>query len=76
MENACDAEKVVSAANMNKITVAGKHPKVSVSTKHAHLNKRYDIEFMYFMYLNLSHIQNFEPIWRESGFQRQTGEND
>lgn len=41
MENACDAEKVVSAANMNKITVAGKHPKVSVSTKHAHLNKRY-----------------------------------
>ncbi|XDV37011.1 hypothetical protein PO909_006710 [Leuciscus waleckii] len=41
MENACDAEKVVSAANMNKITVAGKHPKVSVSTKHSHLNKRY-----------------------------------
>ncbi|XP_067314131.1 uro-adherence factor A-like [Pseudorasbora parva] len=41
MENACDAEMVVSAANMNKITVAGKHPKVSVSTKHAHLNKRY-----------------------------------
>ncbi|KAK9962953.1 hypothetical protein ABG768_006188 [Culter alburnus] len=41
MENARDAEKVVSAANMNKITVAGKHPKVSVSTKHAHLNKRY-----------------------------------
>ncbi|XP_039510278.1 matrin 3-like 1.1 isoform X2 [Pimephales promelas] len=41
MENACDAEKVVSAANMNTITVAGKHPKVSVSTKHAHLNKRY-----------------------------------
>ncbi|XP_056106316.1 matrin 3-like 1.1 isoform X2 [Rhinichthys klamathensis goyatoka] len=41
MENARDAEKVVSAANMNTITVAGKHPKVSVSTKHAHLNKRY-----------------------------------
>ncbi|XP_056327954.1 matrin 3-like 1.1 isoform X2 [Danio aesculapii] len=41
MENASEAEKVVSAANMNKITVAGKHPKIAVSTKHAHLNKRY-----------------------------------
>ncbi|KAK7141550.1 hypothetical protein R3I93_015638 [Phoxinus phoxinus] len=41
MENACDAKKVVSAANMNTITVAGKHPKVSVSTKHSHLNRRY-----------------------------------
>uniref|UniRef100_A0A671LJN8 Uncharacterized LOC107664745 n=1 Tax=Sinocyclocheilus anshuiensis TaxID=1608454 RepID=A0A671LJN8_9TELE len=41
MKNASDAEKVVAAANMNKITVAGMHPKISVSTKHAHLNKRY-----------------------------------
>uniref|UniRef100_A0A8C1M581 Matrin 3-like 1.1 n=1 Tax=Cyprinus carpio TaxID=7962 RepID=A0A8C1M581_CYPCA len=41
MEKASDAEKVVAAANMNKITVAGKNPKISVSTKHAHLNKRY-----------------------------------
>lgn len=41
MKNASDAEKVVAAANMNKIAVAGIHPKVSVSTKHAHLNKRY-----------------------------------
>lgn len=41
MKNASDAERVVAAANMNKITVAGIHPKISVSTKHAHLNKRY-----------------------------------
>ncbi|XP_051514102.1 uncharacterized protein LOC127417888 isoform X1 [Myxocyprinus asiaticus] len=41
MENASDAEKVVAAANMNEITIAGKHPKISVSTKHRHLNKRY-----------------------------------
>lgn len=41
MKNASDAEKVVAAANMNKITVAGIHPKVSVSTKLANLNKRY-----------------------------------
>ncbi|XP_059371451.1 matrin 3-like 1.1 isoform X2 [Carassius carassius] len=41
MKNASDAEKVVAAANMNKITVAGIHPKILVSTKHAHLNKRY-----------------------------------
>uniref|UniRef100_A0A9J7WUD5 Matrin 3-like 1.1 n=1 Tax=Cyprinus carpio carpio TaxID=630221 RepID=A0A9J7WUD5_CYPCA len=47
MEKASDAEKVVAAANMNKITVAGKNPKISVSTKHAHLNKRYLILFMY-----------------------------
>ncbi|XP_052430372.1 matrin 3-like 1.1 isoform X4 [Carassius gibelio] len=40
MKNASDAEKVVAAANMNKITVAGIHPKILVSTKHAHLNKR------------------------------------
>ncbi|XP_016307355.1 uncharacterized protein LOC107662019 isoform X1 [Sinocyclocheilus anshuiensis] len=39
MKKASDAEKVVAAANMNKITVAGKNPKISVSTKHAHLNK-------------------------------------
>lgn len=47
MEKASDAEKVVAAANMNKITVAGRNPKISVSTKHAHLNKRYLILFMY-----------------------------
>ncbi|XP_042594547.1 uncharacterized protein LOC109080479 isoform X4 [Cyprinus carpio] len=41
MEKASDAEKVIAAANMNKITVAGIHPKILVSTKHAHLNKRY-----------------------------------
>uniref|UniRef100_A0A672MH95 Matrin 3-like 1.1 n=1 Tax=Sinocyclocheilus grahami TaxID=75366 RepID=A0A672MH95_SINGR len=41
MKNASDAEKVVAAADINKITVAGMHPKISVSTKHAHLNKRY-----------------------------------
>ncbi|XP_051506616.1 matrin-3-like isoform X2 [Myxocyprinus asiaticus] len=41
MENASDAEKVVAAANMNKITIAGKHPKIAVSTKHTHLNKRH-----------------------------------
>uniref|UniRef100_A0A8C1XSS6 Matrin 3-like 1.1 n=1 Tax=Cyprinus carpio TaxID=7962 RepID=A0A8C1XSS6_CYPCA len=41
MEKASDAEKVVAVANMNKITVAGRNPKISVSTKHAHLNKRY-----------------------------------
>ncbi|XP_016148751.1 uncharacterized protein [Sinocyclocheilus grahami] len=39
MKKASDAEKVVAAANMNEITVAGKNPKISVSTKHAHLNK-------------------------------------
>ncbi|XP_016148746.1 uncharacterized protein [Sinocyclocheilus grahami] len=38
-QTASDAEKVVAAANMNEITVAGKNPKISVSTKHAHLNK-------------------------------------
>uniref|UniRef100_A0A673JN73 Uncharacterized LOC107756708 n=1 Tax=Sinocyclocheilus rhinocerous TaxID=307959 RepID=A0A673JN73_9TELE len=49
MKKASDAEKVVAAANMNKITVAGKNPKISVSTKHAHLNKRYLIViYIYF----------------------------
>ncbi|XP_051945172.1 uncharacterized protein LOC127617264 isoform X2 [Xyrauchen texanus] len=41
MENASDAEKVVAAANMKEITIAGKHPMIAVSTKHRHLNKRY-----------------------------------
>ncbi|KAF4104661.1 matrin 3-like 1.1 [Onychostoma macrolepis] len=41
MKKASDAEKVVAAANMNKITVAGMHPKIAVSSKHANLNKRY-----------------------------------
>ncbi|XP_052006265.1 matrin 3-like 1.1 [Xyrauchen texanus] len=41
MENASDAEKVVAVANMNKITIAGKHPKIAVSTKHTNLNKRH-----------------------------------
>ncbi|XP_043113279.1 matrin 3-like 1.1 [Puntigrus tetrazona] len=41
MKKASDAEKVVAAANMNKITIAGVHPKILVSRKHAHLNKRY-----------------------------------
>lgn len=41
MKHASDAEKVVAAANMDTITVAGIHPKIEVSTEHAHLNKRY-----------------------------------
>lgn len=41
MEHASDAQKVVAAANNNEISIAGKHPKIKVSLKHSHLNKRY-----------------------------------
>lgn len=41
MENASDAQKVVAAANKKEMIIAGKHPKIKVSMKHSHLNKRY-----------------------------------